>query len=65
MNKEIESKEITKKIDFKQVNPIIYPDTYYDNLLRKYNADKSLDDKSKRYEDLNEEKWNDPLSFGL
>ena len=28
------------------------PDIYHDNLLRRYNADKSLDDKSKRYEDI-------------
>ncbi len=29
-----------------------YPDIYYDNLNRRYNADKSLEDKNNRYKDL-------------
>lgn len=45
---------MSKEIDFKQVNPIIYPDIYYTNLLRPYKADKALNDKENRYQDINQ-----------
>lgn len=39
-----------------KLNPckVPYSDLYYSNLLRKYEANKSLQDKNKRYQDLDE-----------